>query len=100
VKPPQAATPEWTGLCATDEICASAFTTHTTPLRVTLSVAQSDEVPPYVEIYADEALVAEGEVRDRRTFEITAGPSLQRTEIRIANPRTRGGFQRRLRLMS
>jgi hypothetical protein len=100
VKPPPAGTREWTGLCSADEICSSATTTHSAPLRVTLSVVQSDEVPPYVEIYVDDALVHEGEVRGTRTFNVGAGPSPQTTEIRIANPRTRGGIQRRLRLTS
>jgi hypothetical protein len=100
VKPLPPGKREWTGLCSADEVCSSAFTTQDRPMHVTLSVSQSDEVPPYVEVYADDALIAEGEVRDRRTFDLDGGSSPRRIEIRVANPLTRGGIQRRLRLTS
>ncbi|HYK05980.1 MAG TPA: hypothetical protein VE974_29825 [Thermoanaerobaculia bacterium] len=87
----------WSGLCG-EELCTSAFREHEGPLSVALSVTQSDEVPPYVEIYVDDALVAEGEVHDERTFAVDAGPGRHRTEVRLVNPRTRNGIQRRARL--
>ncbi len=90
----------WTGGCGRDEICTSASRTHDGPLRIKLSVVQSDEVPPYVEIYTDNALVAEGEVKDQQTFEVGAGPGRHRTEVRVANPKTRNQVQRRLRIWS
>lgn len=88
---------EWTGLCEGGDLCASAVTTR--PLReVNVAVAQSDEIPPYVEIYVNDTLIAEGEVRGRRTFAISASNEAHRTEVRLVNRRTRNGIQRRVRL--
>jgi hypothetical protein len=87
----------WEGLCGTD-LCTSARRKHEGALEVTVNVVQTDEVPLYVEIYVDGALAAEGEVRDVRTFAPAAGAGTHRTEVRLVNPRTRNGFQRRARL--
>jgi hypothetical protein len=87
----------WNGRCG-EELCTSAFREHEGPLSIALSVTQTDEVPPYVEIYVDDALMAEGEVRDERTFTVDAGAGRHRTEVRLVNPRTRNGIQRRMRL--
>ena len=89
---------KWLGLCSTDEVCTSATLRQNGPLNLKLSISQSDEVPPYVEIYADGHLAAEGEIRDVRAFAIAASPSMHRFEVRVANPRTRNGIQRRVRL--
>ena len=67
-------------------------------LQISLATEQSDEIPPYVEIYVDDLRRAEGEVRDERTFDIGATPGLHTVEVRLVNPRTRNGIQRRLRL--
>ena len=67
-------------------------------VQISLATEQSDEIPPYVEIYVDDLRRAEGEVRDERTFDITAHPGLHAVEVRLVNPRTRNGIQRRLRL--
>ena len=91
----------WTNLCGRDELCTSVFREHTVPLEFKLSIAQSDEIPPYVEIYRDDVLVAEGEVRDEKTFTILAGEATgrpYRTEVRLVNRFTRSGIQRRVRL--
>jgi hypothetical protein len=91
----------WANLCGRDELCTSVTREHTAPLEFTLSVAQSDEIPPYVEVYRDDVLVAEGEVRDQKTFTIEAGESTgrpYRTEVRLVNRFTRSGIQRRVRL--
>lgn len=89
----------WTNLCGRDELCTSVFREHTGPLAITLSVAQSDEIAPYVEIYRDDVLVAEGEVRDQKTFNVTAeAGETYRTEVRLVNRYTRSGTQRRVRL--
>jgi hypothetical protein len=91
----------WTNLCGRDELCTSVVREHTAPLEFKLSVSQSDEIPPYVEIYRDDVLVAEGEVRDEKTFTIQAGESTgrpYRTEVRLVNRFTRNGIQRRVRL--
>jgi hypothetical protein len=88
----------WTQTCAANELCYTAVQKHEGPLRVTASVAQSDEVPPYVEIYVDDELVTEGEVNPSRVFEVHAPAGQHRTELRLVNPRTRNGIQRRVRL--
>lgn len=91
----EAPTP-WTGLCG-DELCGLATRTHEGPLTIRMTVTQSDDIDPYVELYVDDALVDEGPVHDERTF--TAGsPGLHRIELRIVNARTRNGVQRRVRL--
>lgn len=95
-----AAPREWRETCSRDEICGAAYAWQwSNPVRVSLSVSQSDEIPPYVEIYVDDALGAEGEVRDEATFVVdNAGAGLHRVEIRVVNRTTRNGVQRRLRL--
>lgn len=90
----------WAGLCASDEICNSAEGRHRMPLTLTLDVAQSDETPPYVEIYVADTLVAEGEVGDRRSFTVGTGTEVERVELRVVNPVTPAGIQRRLKLRS
>lgn len=87
----------WTGTCGANEVCTSAYRRHEGPLQVAVSVAQSDEVAPYVEIYVDGVLADEGELKDTRAFTVgSAGAHF--TELRIVNPRTRNGIQRRVRL--
>jgi hypothetical protein len=90
----------WTNLCGRDELCTSVFREHTTPLHFTLSIAQSDEIAPYVEIYRDDALIAEGELRDAKTFTVPVVDATRphRTEVRLVNRFTRTGIQRRVRL--
>jgi len=87
----------WQGTCSADEICKWAFKTAIGPARIVATAVQTDEVPPYLEIYVNEVLAAEGEVSDERTFEI-ASDGEHRIEVRLANPRTRNGIQRRVRL--
>jgi hypothetical protein len=98
----EATRPVWHQLCGTDEICTRTYTSLWAPerrmQRITLANAQSDEVPPYAEIYVDELLVAEGEVRDTRTFEVPVPRGVHEVEIRLVNTHTRNGAQRRLRL--
>ena len=95
-KPPQVGA--WEGLCGTDELCGGARGVHRGPLSLTLTVAQSDEIAPYVEIYVDDALVAEGEIRDTRTFDVIRDAGEHRVEVRMINSTTRSGIQRRVRL--
>jgi hypothetical protein len=73
------------------------FQTHDGPLHFKLSVAQSDEIAPYVELYVDDVLVNEGEVRDVKPLEVAAG-GRHRIEVRLVNRFTRNGTQRRVRL--
>ena len=91
----------WINLCGRDELCTSVYREHEEPLEFKLTVSQSDEIPPYVEIYRDDVLVAEGEVRDEKTFTIAAGEPIgrpHRTEVRLVNRYTRSGTQSRVRL--
>jgi hypothetical protein len=67
---------------------------------LTLQRSRSDEVPPFVEIYVDDARAGEGEVAASRTFGIAAAPGVHRLEVRIANPVTRNGESRLVRVVS
>lgn len=89
----------WEGLCGPQELCAAARVKHRGTLTLPLDVAQTDEIPPYVEIYVDDALAAEGEVREARTFTVGSADALHRIEVRVVNPVTRNGIQRRVRLL-
>jgi hypothetical protein len=91
----------WAGTCSTNELCGSARTTvyAVRPgIDLTLTATQTDETPPYVEIFVDDARVAEGEVREARTFRVPAPAGLHELEVRLVNARTRNGIQRRVRL--
>jgi hypothetical protein len=93
----------WSNTCTPNEICTSAstsrylFDAHET-IPITLTSSQGDETPAYVEIYVNDALAAEGEVRVSRRFELKPGAGLQRIEVRLVNRTTRNNLQRRLRL--
>ncbi|HEX8253423.1 MAG TPA: hypothetical protein VF846_09765 [Thermoanaerobaculia bacterium] len=95
--PKEVQTDEWTGPCGSTEVCSSAVKRHAGPLTFSLDVSQSDEVPPYVEIYVNRVLTAEGEVREQRSFTV-GGSGTNTIEVRLVNPRTRNGIQRRVRL--
>jgi hypothetical protein len=90
----------WRGTCGRDEICKNATALiAANPIVVELQNAQSDEVPPYVEIYVGDRRVAEGPVHDRQAFTIPAPrPGPNRVEVRLVNPWTRNRIQRRVRL--
>jgi len=92
----------WTGLCGTD-ICNAASIEINAGGRLPLELhnVQSDEVPPYAEILVDDALVAEGPVVEKATFDIPLGETgLHKVDVRIANPMTRNRIQRRVALSS
>jgi hypothetical protein len=88
----------WTNVCGVAELCSSVFRIHDGPLTFQASVAQSDQIPPYLEVYLDDKLVMEGEVRDGETFAVEAAPGPHRTEVRLVNRTMRNGAQRRVRL--
>lgn len=88
----------WTNTCGGAELCSSVFRIHDGPLQFKASVAQSDEIPPYVEVYLDDVLVMEGEVRGEKTFAVDAAPGPHQTEVRLVNRTVRNGTQRRVRL--
>lgn len=91
----------WVGACSLDELCTTATTAEYVAggtVHLELTPVQSDETPPYVEVYIDDARAAEGEVRDARKFDIAVTPGLHEIEVRLVNARTRNGIQRRVRL--
>jgi hypothetical protein len=94
----------WIGTCGPAEVCTSSTRTVSSPtpghaIDLTVSNAESDEVPPYVEVFVDDALVAEAAVSDTQVFHLTAAEAGDlRVEVRLANPRTRNRLQRRVRL--
>lgn len=90
----------WSGTCGQAEVCTTARTVvySTGTLRIDAATVQSDRIPPYVEIYADDALVAEGEIVKERTFSIPLARGIHRVEVRLVNPRMVNGVQRRVRL--
>jgi len=65
---------------------------------IAIAAAESDDVPPYVEIYLDDALVVEGTVP--ATFALPPARGMHRIEIDVANPWTRNGTPRRVRIVS
>jgi hypothetical protein len=90
----------WAGLCGND-LCRSARTFRmfdTTPEALRFAVVQTDGIPPYLEVFVDGALVAEGAVEGSRTFEVLATPGIHEIEVRLVNPKTRSGLQRRVRM--
>ena len=93
--------PNWIHTCGANELCSEAERDEYVaagPLRIELTNVQSDETPPYVEIYVDDALRAEGEVRDTRAFEVAATRGVHRVELRLVNTHTRNGTPRRVKI--
>jgi hypothetical protein len=100
-EPSRPETARWTGTCGGNDVCRAASATIAASTEITLDVAvvQSDEIPPYVEIYVDDERLAEGPIDGARRFTMpvrAAGP--HRVEVRLINPQTRNRFQRRIRL--
>lgn len=93
----------WMDTCAGNELCDHALTLQYVAepdmaIRVETTAVETDEIAPYVELYIDDALVAEGEVKGTRVFEAQAAPGLRRIEVRLVNRITRNHVQRRVRL--
>lgn len=97
------ATPrDWAGLCG-DAVCRNAttrvFRTAAGVLTLTVQKAEADEVAPYVEIYVDDTLAAEGDVDGVRRFPVPlSGQHVEKIEVRLVNPVTRNYTARRVRL--
>jgi hypothetical protein len=92
----------WRGLCG-EMLCTRAVAEALTTEPRTLSLAMreapnaTEPLPAYVEIYVDDARVAEGEVRSAATFSAGGiGAGAHAVAIRIANPFTPQARQRRL----
>lgn len=97
------APPRWEGTCSENELCDRAVARRfvpedRAPIRVHAEAIQTDETPPYVEIYVDDTLAAEGAVTEDRDFRILATSGVHRVEVRLVNRFTRNGVQRRVRL--
>lgn len=76
-----------------------AYTPAATTLPLHVATVQSDQIAPFVEVYVDDVLVADGAVNGEREIPVTiGGAGLHRLELRIANPVTRGRVQRRVRI--
>lgn len=88
----------WQNYCSPQELCTSVFRTHEQSFAFKLAPAQTDQIPPYVEVYLDDVLIAEAEIREEKAFTVTTGPGLHRTEVRLVNRHMRNGTQRRVRL--
>lgn len=91
----------WSNVCGTSELCSTVFRDEYIGgdrFRVALTTTQSDETPPYVEVYVDDALRAEGTVPEARVFEVAVPRGVHRVELRLVNPLTRSGTGRRVGL--
>jgi len=90
----------WSGTCGTNELCTSAETQVYSAgiVEIRADAAQSDQIAPYVEIYADDARVAEAAVADTRRFALALPAGVHRIEVQLVNPRIANGAQRRVRL--
>jgi hypothetical protein len=90
----------WSGTCSGD-VCVRGWrdvVIAKSPLVITVTAVESDDVPPYVEIYVDDERVAEDAVASPRRFEIDARPGAHRLEALVANPVTRNRAARRVRV--
>ncbi len=93
---------EWQGLCQSD-ICTHGWRIVEAGhgIALTIETVKTDEVPPYVEIYVDDMLRAEGEVSPKRDFIVPAGErGPHRIEVVLANPMTRNQSERRVQIKS
>lgn len=93
---------DWEDLCSGD-LCRSAnrwvYVAAPRTMAIQLTPVQSDEVPPYVEVFVDSVLVAEKPVPSPTAIEVPiATPGLHRVEVRLANRFTRNQVERRVRL--
>jgi hypothetical protein len=86
----------WDGFCGPD-VCRTTNADVDGPLSITIQNERSDEVPPYVECYLDDALAWEGAITAPVTVAL-APPGRHRVEIRLANPLTRNRESRRIRI--
>jgi hypothetical protein len=92
----------WQGFCGTD-VCSSAWRNIDAKHAVSLAIqtVQTDNVPAYAEVYVDDALRGEGTIGAKRDFILPVGnPGAHRVEVVLANPVTRNGDARKLRISS
>lgn len=95
---------EWQGRCGND-ICTRAWRVIDAEHGIALTIqtvqqtAQTDDLPAYVEIYVDDILRAEGEVKSKRDFIVPVGTrGAHRIEVLLVNPTTRNPTPRRIQV--
>jgi len=91
---------QWLGLCGED-VCGHAEGTlwsAGSPFAMKLAAVQSDNVPPYAEVYADDTLTSEGAVSPALEMRADLLRGLHRIDVRLANPLTRNAIHRRIRI--
>jgi hypothetical protein len=91
---------QWLGTCAGD-VCNHASGTlwsDGAPFALKFAAVQSDNVPPYAEIYADDALAGEGAVSPSLLARAALLRGVHRIDVRLANPMTRNAIRRRIRI--
>lgn len=91
---------QWFGKCG-DDVCNDArgsLWSEGAPFTLKLATVQSDEVAPYAELYADDALVAEGPVAPSLVARAELLRGIHRIDLRLANPMTRNAIHRRIRI--
>jgi hypothetical protein len=100
----RAKAPVWSGRCANDDICTSAQReiVADAPRAYTITLARTagDDVPPYVELYVDDARIGEAPIAAEATFtSAVLAPGTHRVSVRVVNPFTRTLGQRRVRIL-
>ncbi|HEX3578963.1 MAG TPA: hypothetical protein VHY33_10405 [Thermoanaerobaculia bacterium] len=91
---------DWQELCG-NNICYRAWRNIEANHAISLNIetAETDNVPAYAEVYVDDVRRGEGEVGAKRDFIVPVGnPGTHRVEVVLANPVTRNGGVRRLRI--
>jgi len=91
---------QWQGGCGAD-ICEHAdgmLWTNGMPFAMKFTAVQSDDVPPYAEIYTDDAMTAEGPVSPSLIAHSQLLRGVHRIDVRLANPVTRNAIRRRVRV--
>lgn len=97
---------EWQGGCGND-VCTRAWRMIDAEHGIALTIqavqqtgqplVQTDDLPAYVEIYVDDVLRAEGEVKPKRDFIVPVGNrGAHRVEVMLVNPTTRNLYPRRV----
>ncbi|HEX3068495.1 MAG TPA: hypothetical protein VHX14_07955, partial [Thermoanaerobaculia bacterium] len=92
---------EWQGRCGND-ICTWAWRVIDAEHGIALSIQSvppSDDLPPYVEIYVDDVLRGEGEIKSKRDFVVPVGNrGAHRIEVLLVNPATGNRSPRRIQV--
>ena len=90
----------WRGVGENGRVQGVAAIDREPPASIVVEPVKSDEVPPYVEVYIDDARIAEGGVAAPRTFALPAAPGVHRIVVAVVNPLTRNAERRAVRIVS